>query len=43
MKIEKHPTDSTYTLGQNQFMDMTNEEFKTKFLGLKGAEKKRRK
>jgi C1A family cysteine protease len=32
--IANHPATATYTLGQNQFMDLTNEEFKATYLGL---------
>jgi len=37
-KIESHPKDSSYTLGQNQFMDLTPSEFKMNLLGIKKNE-----
>ena len=33
-KIRDHPVESTYTLGQNQFMITTHEEFKAQYLTL---------
>jgi len=38
-KIESHPIDSDYTLGQNQFMDLTKVEFKHYYLGLLDVER----
>jgi len=38
-KIEAHPEDSTYTLGSNQFMDLTKVEFKHFYLGLLDVER----
>lgn len=35
-KIQSHPATSSYTLGENQFMILTNQEFKQTYLGLKG-------
>lgn len=35
-KIQSHPKTSSYTLGENQFMIITNQEFKQTYLGLKG-------
>jgi C1A family cysteine protease len=34
-KIQRHPKTSSYTLGQNQMMDLTHEEFKKFYLGFK--------
>ncbi len=34
MTIKNHPKTETYTLGENQFMDITNDEFKKTYLGL---------
>jgi len=40
-KIESHPEEATYKLGQNQFMDLTHTAFKNYYLGLLDAPQKK--